>query len=313
MKKVAIYGAGNLGKALIYALHEKGFFIYDHAYNAEGSQEEHLKLDDREIEIVNSDLLRNDVINNCMREFVDCIVVTLPGKALEEEIDFLLEFKIPLIIMSTQYDVEKVTKKLQDSGISAVISENMCFGIVDFWKRLTGLPKLKDDILISIDVVESHPEFKADISGSAIKVLEILKDKGFQVDFSKQDREAYKDGVDGYYGCIHCLRDKTTQESYGVPEEYLMSHAYHSYFFNVQDSDEKSIAYLNQLYHIFIAFVRYNIPGVFEFEVELNDNSLDLTHNINGREIYADGVARSIEYLDVHKGVFTGIDVISAN
>jgi len=81
---------------------------------------------------------------------------------------------------------------------------------------------------------------------------------------------------------IEKIRDQNTQRTIGVPEKYLDGHAWHNYKLT---SEDKSVF-------------------------------IQLKHNINGREIYAEGTISSIYYLDnkIKNGesgkIFSMIDVM---
>lgn len=93
-------------------------------------------------------------------------------------------------------------------------------------------------------------------------------------------------GVDFSEDRIHKERDPAVQQAqWGIPREYLDGHGWHTYTLTSPDG-----------------------TAVFQ-----------LKHNINGREIYAEGTLKAIRYLDrkVREGiqgrVFTMIDVLKAN
>ena len=312
MKKVAVYGVGNLGMEILKGLSKRGVKLNKFSYNKPGAKEKKLNLNGQDVRIVNSYYLKEQAHKEDIKKHVSYIVVTVTGKVLEKDIDLLLSLKTPLIILSTQYDVEMIRNKAINAGISVVMSENMAFGIVDFWNKLDKIPKVPDNFRVILQVIESNPYYKEDISGSAIIGANKFKLKGVEVNFSEEQRKRYKPDIDGDYGCIRSERDEITQEMSGVPVEYIDSHAYHSFFLNILEDESDVKTYLKKLYFLLKPLEVHTIPGILEFEVNLFENSLDITHNINGRDIYTEGVLKSIDFLESQEdvGVFTGLDVI---
>jgi dihydrodipicolinate reductase len=321
MKKVMIYGVGKLGFSLLEGLSAKKIELYKYSYTGDDFQEKEFEFNGQKVLICSSNVLGIDERVTDIMENVSVIVVTLAGNVLEKEIDFLLTLDIPLIILSTQYDVEMVRQKAIIDNVTVVMSENIALPIVDFWDRLENLVDFDNKSKLKISITESHQSSKSDISGSAIKVLDLLKAKGLSVDFSDKDRLKYKVGLDGNYGCISCLRNNVTQETYGIPVEHLSGHAYHSFWFyceNINNEKCDDYIYLEYMFDVLRTLVNYSIPGILDFDVNLTEYDeqivLDVTHNINGRSLYSDGVEQCIKFLQdpTHTGVFSGIDVVKA-
>ncbi len=318
MKKVMVYGAGNLGLSVLIGLANRGVELYRYAFTNVSNLGKELTCNNQEVEILSCDDLRLAEIKYEVYEEVSYIIVTLTGDVLEKEIDFLLTFDIPLVILSTKYDVARVKGKVVNACGRAVISENMALPIVDFWDRLSNLKNVPESVTLYVNVLESHQSKKADISGSAIKVLDILEKKGFVFEFTETDKEKYKEDVDGTYGCINCLREELSQEHFGIAKKYLSGHAYHSFWITSYVKDEKTIDYLNYVFDTLHSLEAQTIPDVIDIQVELSDFDdrieLYISHNINGRDIYSDGVVRCINFLQetMQTGAFSGIDVVNS-
>ena len=101
-----------------------------------------------------------------------------------------------------------------------------------------------------LKVRESHQKTKADTSGTAKAVIESLK-----VLTNNQEFEADKD--------VDKVRDDLASMDFGVPQDALSGHAFHTYTLTSPD-------------------------GTVEFE---------LKHNVVGRSVYAEGTADAVKFL----------------
>lgn len=123
----------------------------------------------------------------------------------------------------------------------------------------------------SLSVTESHQKTKADTSGTAKDVVKSLnKLVGGDQPFEEAS--------------IKKLRTDEDSKQFGVPEQYLGGHAYHTYHL---ESPDKNL--------------------VFEFK-----------HNINARGPYGDGVVDAVKFLSkqidakAKPKVYTMIDILEA-
>jgi len=313
-KKVLVYGVGKLGESIIKGLIDRGIEVFYESYNGPSDKEYVIDHKNVLVDILNSSKLKNNIYNKELKKQVSYIVVTLTGEVLEKEIDFLLSLGIPLVILSTKFDEKVISQKAINANVKILMSQNMALGIVDFWDRIQKIPNIPDNSSeIYLFAIESHQSSKADISGSAIKVLEYFKAKEVCVFFDDEDKKSFNKGVDGEYGCIQCIRTEETQlNDLKVPKEYISGHGYHTFSIFPEIWDDISTRYLSLLYREFKSLEAYTIEGVFEFKVYLEqDTGLIIVHNINGRDIYTDGVVQSIQFLEKQKqGVYSALDII---
>jgi 4-hydroxy-tetrahydrodipicolinate reductase len=153
--------------------------------------------------------------------------------------------------------------------VPAVIAPNMAKQIVGFQAMLEyaaeNFPGLFDGY--TLQVRESHQKGKADTSGTARAVVRCFNALGIRFPESE----------------IRMERDpETQQKEWGIPEEYLGGHGWHTYTLLSEDGTVK-----------------------FAF-----------THNVNGRDVYARGTLDAVSYLSrktaegVRARVFTMIDVL---
>ncbi|CAN0042822.1 unnamed protein product, partial [Ectocarpus sp. 4 AP-2014] len=114
---------------------------------------------------------------------------------------------------------------------------------------------------------ESHQSAKVDTSGTA---------KALAADFAKLTAEDYD------VKSINKVRDTEGQLAFGVPEEHLSGHAFHTYSLKSND-------------------------GTVEFQFR---------HNVCGRLMYAEGTADAVEFLagkarsGADKRVYNMLDVL---
>lgn len=308
--KVAIFGLGKLGNVVLCELSKRDdITFYNHQF-IEG-ENYHLVLPSTDVcvDVVDSSILNTlDEQRNFIKD-VDVIVVTVTGKVLEKEIDFLLGFRIPLVICSTNYDVELIKQKAADACVSVLISDNFALPILDFWQRIQSLKELPLGLTPRLHVIESHQSFKKDFSGSAIKAMLFFLNRGFQVDMP--DEKDYKNGQISSSGSLVSIRSKSESLKLVVPEQFLDSHAYHRFFihFDTQGIDE-NIEYVEYFLQHFKSLEESSISGVLDFQVNLLKNGVEIIHNINGLGIYSIGIVKAVKFIDMNKGEYTGLDLL---
>lgn len=177
---------------------------------------------------------------------------------------------IAFVMGTTGGDRDALKRCVTESGVYAVIAANMAKQIValqatmarmaaDFGGAFSGY---------TLEIVESHQKTKADTSGTARDMV---------ASFNKL-------GVDFAVDSIQKIRDEASQLAFGVPEEALNGHAFHTYTLRSAD-------------------------GSVEFQFK---------HNVCGRRTYAEGVADAVRFLakqqsdGVEKKVFNMIDILEA-
>jgi 4-hydroxy-tetrahydrodipicolinate reductase len=192
--------------------------------------------------------------------------------AVNRNARFYCTHGLPFVMGTTGGDRQALNDTVTKSSISAVIAPNMAQQIVGLQAMLAygaeNFPELFEGY--SLEVRESHQKDKADTSGTAKEIVGYFNAMGiaFSEDQIKKERDP-----------------AVQRQQWGIPEEFLGGHGWHTYTLNSPD-------------------------GTAMFQ---------LKHNINGREIYAAGTLKAIRYLDrkVKDGlqgrVFSMIDVLKAN
>jgi 4-hydroxy-tetrahydrodipicolinate reductase len=183
--------------------------------------------------------------------------------------EFYCKNNLPFVMGTTGGDRQLLEDTVRSSSIPAVIAQNMAKQIVGFQAMMEYAAKTFPNLFkgYSLEIKESHQKGKADTSGTAKAMIGYFNELG--VPFSKDD--------------IKKERDPETQKNiWGIPEEYLGGHGWHTY--TLASSD-------NTVHFVF-------------------------SHNVNGRDVYAKGTLDAIDYLykkikDNQKGkLYTMIDVL---
>jgi len=182
---------------------------------------------------------------------------------------FYCKYNLPFVMGTTGGDRKLLEDTVRSSSIPAVIAQNMAKQIVGFQAMMEYAAKTFPDLFkgYSLEIKESHQKGKADTSGTAKAMIGYFNDLG--TPFSEND--------------IRKERNPEIQKKvWGIPEEYLEGHGWHTY---TLDSSDKTVRF---------AF----------------------SHNVNGRDVYAKGTLDAVSYLNKkvkagEKGkVYTMIDVL---
>ena len=215
---------------------------------------------------------RSDRIDALLDEYGPFISVdyTHPA-AVNDNAAFYCSRNLPFVMGTTGGDRERLHQTVADSAVCAVIAPNMAKQIVGFQAMMEYAAATFPGIFSGYDlsVQESHQAGKADTSGTAKAVVACFNRMG--IDFSPHDIVMERDPV-------------VQQNQWGIPEEHLSGHGWHTYRLASKDR-----------------------TAAFEFR-----------HNINGRDIYAEGTLDAVFFLKEkidqgHPGrVFTMIDVLKS-
>ena len=182
---------------------------------------------------------------------------------------FYAENDLPFVMGTTGGDRDKLMDDVVSRKAFAVIAPNMGKQIVAMQAGLEDLATKFPSAFAGykLEVTESHQKTKADTSGTAKAVIDSLKT------LSDDDFNIEKD--------IEMLRDDESSLAFGVSEDALNGHAFHTYTLTSPD-------------------------GSVQFE---------LKHNVEGRTVYAEGTADAVKFLATKVGsgegkVYSMIDVL---
>jgi 4-hydroxy-tetrahydrodipicolinate reductase len=226
-------------------------------------------LKDRKIRLISPEN-RDKVIAEIRQAEGDflCVDYTHPSAAAPNA-EFYCKWGIPFVMGTTGGDRNRLSEIVQSSAVPAVIAPNMAKQIVGFQAMMEYAANTFPGIFngYSLSITESHQQGKADTSGTAKDMVGYFNK--FGVPFSNKE--------------IQMIRDPEVQKKeWGIPEEYLKGHGWHTY---TLISDDKSVKF-------------------------------SFTHNVNGRDVYAQGTLDAAMYLarKVSEGVkgkvFSMMDVL---
>jgi 4-hydroxy-tetrahydrodipicolinate reductase len=189
--------------------------------------------------------------------------------AVNANAEFYCRWHLPFVMGTTGGDRQQIEQTVRDSDIAAVVAPNMARQIVGFQAMMEYAADTFPGLFqgYTLEIRESHQRAKADTSGTAKAMVRTFNRLG--VPFGEEQ--------------IAMERDPQVQRSrWGVPEQYLTGHGWHTYTLVSADKTAR-----------------------FEF-----------THNINGRDIYVRGTLDALFYLEkklaagARGELFTMIDVL---
>ena len=191
------------------------------------------------------------VLERAKAEYPGMIVVdyTLP-EAVNANAALYVKHGTPFVMGTTGGDRETMLANVKASGTYAVIAPQMGKQVVAFQAAMKLMAEQFPGAFegYTLTVTESHQSSKADTSGTAKAIVASFNDLGCGFDI--------KD--------IELVRDVPSQVGkMGVPEEYLLGHAFHTYRLTSAD-------------------------GTVSFEFQ---------HNVCGRSIYAEGTVDAVGFL----------------
>ncbi|KAL3935023.1 MAG: hypothetical protein SGBAC_009377 [Bacillariaceae sp.] len=186
---------------------------------------------------------------SCGEKNVLAIDYTHPS-AVNSNALFYAENKLPFVMGTTGGDREKLIDDMESAKHFAVIAPNMGKQIVAMQAALENLATTYPGAFAGykLECTESHQKTKADTSGTAKAVIDSLTQLS-------DDKFTYDD--------IEMVRDDKESVEFGVPEDALNGHAFHTYTLTSSD-------------------------GSVQFQLQ---------HNVAGRTVYAEGTADAVKFL----------------
>ena len=177
--------------------------------------------------------------------------------AVNGNAEFYVKHQIPFVMGTTGGDRAALMDTVQGNSeepaaISCVIAPNMGKQIVAMQAALEDLANKYPASFAgyTLSVTESHQKTKADTSGTAKAVIQSLQTLlGPSSTFTNDD--------------IDMIRDEEQAMAFGVPEDAILGHAFHTYTLTSSD-------------------------GSVQFQLQ---------HNVAGRTIYAEGTADAVQFL----------------
>jgi 4-hydroxy-tetrahydrodipicolinate reductase len=274
ISKVMVNGLpGNVARTVAaYVLKDDRFELVPHSLTGPEIQVSETTIDNICVKLIQADQRDSHIkqIKQSQGEFLT-VDYTHPS-AVNSNADFYCRFGLPFVMGTTGGDRHKLQATVESSSIAAVIAPNMAKQIVGLQAMMEYAADTFPNLFkgYALEVKESHQRGKADTSGTAKAMVGYFNKLG--VSFSTDE--------------IVMVRDPQKQKTqWGIPEEYLAGHGWHTYTLVSEDQTVR-----------------------FEF-----------THNVNGREVYVRGTVDAILYLSekVQAGargrMFTMIDVLKGS
>lgn len=252
-----------------HIVQEPGLQLLPHALTGPEIADKTVQIGPQSIQLIRPDE-RESLITTLKEQegqFI-CVDFTHPT-AVNDNAAFYCDNEVPFVMGTTGGDREKLAETVEASKTCAVIAPNMAKQIVAFQAMMAYAAESFPGMFhgYRLEVRESHQKGKADTSGTAKAMIEYFNKLG--TPFRKEQ--------------IVMERDPEVQKrEWGIPEEYLDGHGWHTYTLRSEDGT------------VFFQF----------------------THNVNGRDIYARGTIDAIRYLNekLAQGaggkVFSMIDVL---
>ncbi len=269
--KVMVNGLpGNLSRKVAgYLLTDGRFELVPHSLTGPEIQESEDIIDGLSVKLIQADQRNSQIeqLKQSLGEFLS-VDFTHPS-AVNSNAEFYCRYGLPFVMGTTGGDRQKLEAMVVSSSIAAVIAPNMAKQIVGFQAMMEYAADNFPDLFkgYCLEIKESHQQGKADTSGTAKAMVGYFKKLG--ISFSADE--------------IIRMRDPEVQKTqWGIPEEYLSGHGWHTYSLVSEDQTVR-----------------------FAF-----------THNVNGREVYIRGTVDAILYLSkkVQAGargqMFNMIDVL---
>ncbi len=191
--------------------------------------------------------------------------------AVNTNADLYCRHNLPFVMGTTGGDRDHLVQTVEQSDISAVIAPNMAKQIVGFQAMVAHAAEDFPGLFsgYSLEIKESHQNGKADTSGTAKMMVNYFNSLGVPYTVDEIVKE----------------RDPQVQKAtWGIPEEYLTGHGWHTYSLTSADKTVR----------------------------------LNFEHNINGRDVYIGGTLDAAVFLqkEIEKAVkgtvFNMIDVLKA-
>ncbi|MFH1307298.1 MAG: dihydrodipicolinate reductase C-terminal domain-containing protein [archaeon] len=266
-----------------------------------------------------------------LKRFENLVMVdfTAPN-AVNENADFYCENGFNFVMGTTGGDRKALEQRVLSSEVCAVIAPNMAKQIVALQEFLENYASANKDSMkgYELKVRESHQKGKKDTSGTARAIIDYFNMMG--IDFSIEEELKKELKLRNFT----MIREHEEQILLGVPVAHLGGHGWHSYNITAPEGKSKESldklkrAFYDEFFHDNPVFEDYKVIRTpeyqnavsadksvrFEFKAE-SPRECRITHNVNGRSIYALGVIDAIRFLDrrINEGkkgkVYSMIDV----
>ncbi|MFW6047314.1 MAG: hypothetical protein ACOCP4_05985 [Candidatus Woesearchaeota archaeon] len=251
-----------------------------------------------------------------------------PSKIMSQQIEKWTKLNIDAIIGSTfasgtsDEEKQKVYDLTQKASSLTTLSPNFALPVAKLQAVFHDyISTLDDDSLAKVHFkgTDSHQEAKKSFSGTMNAICDDLRSAGLREENMQM--------------CM--IRDPTVQRKLGVPEEYLGGHGWHFYRFTPDNPEHINIEimsdnilrflsnselfqeyFLNELSDNSVNIVSPEKDVTLEANHERRTGIYNLSHRINGRKVYCEGIPLVAGYVNRQSqegktGMRTNIDAIN--
>lgn len=204
-------------------------------------------------------------------------IILTPAEWVEKSLRDLKD--IPVIIASTWFDINLLLASQQPR----LNASNLALPVVSLFQVFS---EFKDFSGMSMQVEESHQPWKKDPSGTAMKIGNEFKDKGWAFNIINEENYQASEWTSKLWD-LTTYRWSSSHTFWVTPNAVDSWHGYHSY--KISGSGE-SFEILKQ--KIKSWYEKYSNSALTGFKCSYKDSwsTIEFSHDIDGREIYADGL-----------------------
>lgn len=238
-------------------------------------------------------------------------IITAIWDGANKALDDFAQQQIPVALLSTVYD-KKILEKYS-SQIPILKAPNAAIPIVELMQIFEEYP---DFSKLYIQIQESHQPGKNDPSGTARKIINMINAKGGSFNY---DHEKYKEDYkpDNWISVLWDLRTYRwdASDQLWVPKEHLDGHGYHRYTVWWTHLFDDYLNFRDEIEHWYKKYQNHNFTWLsLEFFEEEVEQSFVFSHNVDGREIYADGLREILPwFLEQEVGIYSVTDYLQQN
>ena len=197
---------------------------------------------------------------------------------------------IPTVLLSTAYRESLLERYISEIPILQVPS--LALPIVEL---IHIFEKFPDFTGIRMEIHESHQSWKQDTSGTARKIIQIFKEKRWDFDFQWCNSYNPNEGISNFWD-LFSYRWQASKKLWVSQERIESWHGYHTYD-RIYGDGPNYQDFRNKIYFWSKKYQNENIRLSWcTVWFHQKKNSFRFSHNIDGRDIYADGLKQILPW-----------------
>jgi len=175
---------------------------------------------------------KDDLLFGMGNKHPDVVIDFTRTKAIRENVDFYTKLRMPFVMGTTlaSGDMEYISEKIAKAHINAFVSTNFAKEVIDFQHTIKFMLEMFPSMFenCTLQITESHPKYKQDVSGTAQTMIPLFNRFGFKVSLD----QIVKRRTDEDYAALR------------IPPEYWASHSYHEYSFMKKNGVEFKFSHI---------------------------------------------------------------------